>query len=70
MMNTEHFVFLCLHLSEGQQLDFDQSNKNTSLKKGLKKSFKICLRTYVSIPLFPLLYLQPKPTVVSKYKTA
>lgn len=37
MMKMEHFVFLCLHLSEGQQLDFDQSNKNTSFKKRLKK---------------------------------
>lgn len=36
MMNTEHLVFLYLHLSEGQQLDFDPLNKNTSVKKGLK----------------------------------
>lgn len=40
MMNTEHFVFLCLHLSEGQQLDFDQSNKNASFKKGSKNRLK------------------------------
>lgn len=37
MMNRERFVFLCLYLSERRQLDFEQLNKNTSVKKRAQK---------------------------------
>lgn len=39
LTNTVHFVFLCLHLSEFQQLNLDQTNNNTSVKKRAEKGW-------------------------------